>query len=82
MAESKAEVEAAYEAGKALPTVQWAADSPVDTTLGLHHNPFDERDQPKQYKGYAEGLGAALEERAKQDSNRDDVLAQIKKVTA
>lgn len=80
MAESsKKALAVAYDAGRALTRVQWAEDTPVDTSLGLHHNPFDRDDQPEEWQAWAKGLRDALELREEEQKNNAKTLAEIEK---
>jgi hypothetical protein len=60
---TKAEEQAAYEAGKHSVSIVWAADSDVpqeQQAPGLHHCPFDPYERPEERAAWLRGLEDAL----------------------
>lgn len=69
----------AYQAGRALISVQWPQDTPVDTSPGLHHCPFDPELQADEWRSWVKGLRDALQRRDEEERKRKSVLAEIEK---
>lgn len=62
---TKREEQKAYQAGRALLTVQWPDDTPVDTRLGEHHCPFAAGDPQRAawMRGLRDALNAQIDEK-------------------
>ena len=71
----------AYDAGHALPTVQWPDDAtPDQRRIGEHHSPFDpngDDDQRAQHQHWLRGLRDAMSERMEDQQDGKTLLKRL-----